>query len=231
VRRLRPDPADVVDLATAYAVDADRHVRVNFVSSVDGAVTIHGKSQGLGSDGDRALFGLLRTMADVVLVGAGTVRTENYGGAKPTNGHAPPIAVVTKSLDLDPSSRLFTDTSARPIIITCAASPARVREQLAEVADVVVAGDIDVDIAAALDVLADRGLRRVLCEGGPHLLGTLAAAGRVDELCLTLAPLLAGGNAGRIVAGYLPVVVEPMRLLHVLEEDGYLFLRYSTAAR
>jgi riboflavin biosynthesis pyrimidine reductase len=230
VRRLRPDPQDEVDLRAAYAVTADRHVRANFVSSLDGAVTISGKSEGLSSDGDRALFHLLRTMADVVLVGAGTVRTENYGGARPVDGQAPPIAVVSRSLDLDVSARLFTDTTVRPIVITCAASPDVPRDRLRTVADVVVAGDTDVDLPAALDVLADRGLRRVLCEGGPRLLGSLASAQLLDELCLTLSPVIAGGTAGRIVAGYLPEVVEPMHLLHVLEGDGHLFLRYSTAS-
>ena len=230
MRRLRPDPTDEVDLRAAYAVDEQRHVRANFVSSLDGAVTLAGKSAGLSSDADRALFHLLRELTDVVLVGAGTVRAENYGGAKPVDGHAPPIAVVSKSLDLDASSRLFTDTTVRPIVVTCAASPDDVRAQLSDIADVVVAGDADVDIREALDVLAERGLRRVLCEGGPHLLGSLAAAGCLDELCLTLSPVIAGGTAGRIVAGYLPEVVEPMQLRHVLEADGHLFLRYSTAA-
>jgi len=230
VRRLRPELEETVDLRAAYAVTADRHVRANFVSSLDGAVTLQGKSAGLSSDGDRQLFHLLRTLADVVLVGAGTARSENYGGAKPVDGHAPPIAVVSKSLHFDLSARLFTDTTVRPIVITCSASPLEPREQLAEVADVVVAGDSDVDLRAALDALADRGLRRVLCEGGPHLLGAVASAGLLDELCLTLAPVVAGGTAGRIVAGYLPEVVEAMHLLHVLEEDGHLFLRYSTAA-
>ena len=204
-------------------------MRANFVSSLDGAVTVAGKSAGLSSEADRALFHLLRGLCDVVLVGAGTVRTENYGGARPVDGHAPPIAVVSKSLDLDESSRLFRDTTVPPIIITCAASPAQVRDRLGAIADVVVAGDADVDIAQALDVLAHRGLGRVLCEGGPHLLGSLATAGVLDELCLTLSPVIAGGTAGRIVAGYLPEVVEPMHLRHVLEDDGHLFLRYSTA--
>jgi riboflavin biosynthesis pyrimidine reductase len=228
---LRPQPEDgEVDLRAAYAVKADRHVRANFVASLDGAVTIDGKSAGLSSEGDRKLFHLLRTMADVVLVGAGTARGENYGGAKPVDGHAPPIAVVSRSLDLDVTSRLFTETTVPPVVITCAASPDRARERLSTVADVVVAGDSDVDLGVALGTLADRGLRRVLCEGGPHLLGSVAAAGLLDELCLTLAPIVAGGTAGRIVAGYLPEVVEPMHLRHVLEEDGHLFLRYSTAA-
>jgi riboflavin biosynthesis pyrimidine reductase len=231
VRRLRPQPDDgEVDLRAAYAVTAERHVRANFVSSLDGAVTVEGKSAGLSSDGDRALFHLLRSMTDVVLVGAGTARSENYGGAKPVDGHAPPIAVVSKSLQLDEASRLFTDTVARPIVLTCAASPENLRRRLSALADVVVAGDADVDLRLGLDTLAERGLRRVLCEGGPHLLGSIAAAGLLDELCLTLAPVVAGGTAGRIVAGYLPEVVEPMHLLHVLaEEGGHLFLRYSTA--
>src|SRR5690349_19950802 len=143
MRRLRPDPGDDVDLATAYAVDSARLVRANFVSSLDGAVTLSGKSGGLSSAADRALFHRLRSLADVVLVGAGTARTENYGGAKPVNGHAPPIAVVNTSLDLDQSSRLFTDTTARPIVVTCATSPDEIRARLDTVADVIVAGDAD----------------------------------------------------------------------------------------
>lgn len=203
-------------------------MRANFVSSADGAVTVEGKSAGLSSPGDRKLFHLLRSLTDVVLVGAGTVRKENYGGAKVVDGKAPPIAVVSKALDLDPSSRLFTEVTVRPIVVTCGASPLKPREALAEVAEIVVAGDAEVDIANALDQLVERGMQRVLCEGGPHLLGSVVAAQRLDELCLTLAPVVAGGNAGRIVAGYLPEVVEPMRLVHVLEEDAHLFLRYAT---
>lgn len=231
VRRLRPDPAEEVDLRSAYAVTAQRHVRANFVASLDGAATLLGKSAGLSSDADRALFHLLRAMTDVVLVGAGTARAENYGGARSVDGRRPaPIAVVSKSLDLDPQARLFTDTSVPPIVITCAASPAALRDRLSTIADVVVAGDVDVDLPRALDLLAERGLGRVLCEGGPRLLGSVAAAGRLDELCLTLSPVIAGGDAGRIVAGYRPETVEQMQLLHVLEADGHLFLRYSTGA-
>lgn len=231
MRRLRPDPHEEVDLRSAYAVSSARHLRANFVASLDGAATLQGKSAGLSSAADRALFHLLRSMADVVLVGAGTAREENYGGARSAEGHRPPpIAVVSRSLQFDLSARLFTDTSVPPIVITCGAAPRALRDELSAVADVVVAGDADVDLRAALDELAARGLGRVLCEGGPHLLGAVAAAGLLDELCLTLSPMVAGGNAGRIVAGYLPDVVEPMHLRHVLEDDGHLFLRYSTAA-
>ena len=224
-----PDPSDDVDLATAYAVTAERHVRANFVASVDGAATLEGKSAGLSNDADRRLFHLLRAMSDVVLVGAGTVRAENYGGARATgDAPPPPIAVVTRSCDLDHDARLFTETTVRPIVLTCDVSPVERRTALADVADVVVAGATDVDIAAALDALADRGLKHVICEGGPHLLGWLVAAGRLDELCLTLSPLIVGGSAGRIVAGLTGQVATPMRLLHVLEDAGHLVLRYST---
>lgn len=227
MRRLVPDPGGPVDLRSAYEVPEGRHVRVNFASSADGAVTVDGRSRGLSSDADRELFHLLRSMSDVVLVGAGTVRAENYGGAREAGGTTPPIAVVSRSLDLDPAARLFTDTQVRPLVLTCDRSPTDRREALTAVADVVVAGDEDVDLDAALAQLAERGLRRVICEGGPHLFGWLLAADLVDELCLTVAPLLAGGTAGRIVAGLASQVTEPMQLLHVLDNDGHLFLRYA----
>jgi len=228
MRELFPQSAADVDLAEAYAAPAGRHLRVNFAASADGAVTVDGRSRGLSSDADRAVFHLLRDMCDVVLVGAGTARTENYGGARQGPRGTPPIAVVSRSLRFDPASRLFTDTAVQPIVLTCAAAPDDRRLALAGIADVVVAGDDDVDLAAALDELADRGLVHVLCEGGPHLFGALLAAGLVDELCLTIAPLLAGGTAGRIVDGLSAQLVTPMVLGQVLVEDGHLFLRYST---
>jgi riboflavin-specific deaminase-like protein len=215
VRRLLPDPS------------ADgRHVRVNFASSADGAVTVAGTSRRLSSDTDRELFHLLRAMSDVVLVGAGTVRKENYGGARPVDGKAPPIAVVSRSLDFDPGARLFTDTTRLPILLTCSSAPPDRLEQFTDLADVVVAGDTDVDMRVAVDALAERGLNHVLCEGGPHLFGWLVAAGLADELCLSLAPVLAGGTAGRIVAGLDTEVADDMQLVQVLEAEGHLFLRY-----
>lgn len=229
MRRLFPEPSDTVDLRTAYAVEATRHVRANFVASADGSVSLEGKSGTLGNAADREVFQLLRALCDVVLVGAGTARVENYGGAREIDGRIPPIAVVSRSLHFDPNARLFTDTQVRPIILTCSAAPADRRAALEKIADVVVAGEDDVDMSAALDALAERGLRHVECEGGPHLLGWLVAAGLLDELCLTLAPVIAGGLAGRIVAGLESTVADRLTLLQVLEDEGYLFLRYSTA--
>jgi riboflavin-specific deaminase-like protein len=232
MRCLYPDPADDVELAAAYAVPDGRHVRVNFASSVDGAVAVGGASRGLSSDADREVFHVLRSLTDVVLVGAGTARAENYGGARPRpDREPPPIAVVTRSLDLDPAARLFTDTQVRPIVVTCATAPDDRRAAIETVADVVVAGDSTVDLSRALDVLAERGLTRVLCEGGPRLFGDVAAAGLLDELCLTLAPLVAGGDAGRITKGMPGTAATHLRVAHVLEAEGSLFLRYDVADR
>jgi riboflavin biosynthesis pyrimidine reductase len=210
------------------------------VASADGAAEASGQSAGLSSAGDRRLFGVLRGLADVILAGAGTVRAEKYKPVRPREVWSslragrpatPPIAVVSGRLDLDPSSELFTTApaEARTIVITCASSPPEVRAALAAVADVIVAGSSSVDLKAALDELASRGLSRVSCEGGPHMLADLGAAGLLDELCLTVGPLLAGPGAIRVMSGspWQPATPHPMRLAHVLEEDGFLFTRYT----
>lgn len=206
-------------------------VRVNFVSSADGAATVDGTSGALGSAGDKLVFGALRELADVVLVGAGTVRAEDYRGARRDTrgrGAPPPIAVVTGSADLDPGSRLFTDTRVPPIVLTLATSPAQRRDRLAAAgADVVVLDLLTPD--ALLGELARRGLHRVLCEGGPSLFGHLVAADAVDELCLTLAPVLAGGTAGRIARGPEGTPARAMRLAGTIEDEDTLFLRYRRA--
>ncbi|WP_181779668.1 pyrimidine reductase family protein [Pseudonocardia pini] len=233
MRRLLPPGPDLTDADLtepyAYPPDLDRPwVRVNFVSSLDGAVSVDGRSAGLGSAADKAVFGILRRLADVVLVGAGTARAERYRGArKPTVGRdtPPPIAVVTGSAALAPDLGLFTDTAVPTIVLTTAEAPADRRAALREAG-----GDVvelpDLAPATLLAELERRGLRRVLCEGGPGLHGDLVAAGAVDELCLTLAPLLAAGDAGRIArsaAGHDP---ETMTLESVLESEGNLLLRY-----
>jgi riboflavin biosynthesis pyrimidine reductase len=231
------DPSGLDDdaLAAHYAYPAGPAapcVRVNFVSSADGAVTVDGRSGGLGSDADRRVFGMLRQLAEVILVGAGTVRTEDYGGARrPTRGRdtPPPIAVVTGSADLDPASRLFTDTTVPPIVLTVDSAPQERRDRLAAAgADVAVLDRLTPD--ALLAELADRGLHRVLCEGGPALFGSLIAADAVDELCLTVAPLLAGGTAGRIAQGPAGSPARPLELVGTLTAGGTLLLHYRRAA-
>ncbi len=202
-------------------------VRANMVSSLDGAVEVEGRSGGLASAADRRVFGVLRSRAQVILVGAGTVRAEDYRGARrgAGDGPPPPIAVVTGSADLDPGARLFTDTRTAPIVLTGAAAPPGRRTALAAAgADVTVLDDLRPQTLLA--ELGRRGLHRVLCEGGPTLLGALVAADAVDELCLTLSPLLAAGRAGRTAVSD-PVPTRSMELAGALEEDGSLLLRYT----
>jgi riboflavin biosynthesis pyrimidine reductase len=240
VRIILPSPGEELDLsrlAEAYAYPRERWLRANFVSSADGAAYIDGRSAGLSSPDDKRIFGLLRVLADVVLVGAGTARAEEYKPARRRPSLAslregrpetPSIALVTRTLGLNLASPLFTETppDARTIVITCEGSDPELRAETAKVADVIVAGDETVDLQQALRALEDRGLGRVLCEGGPQLFGDLSAADLVDELCLSLSPTLAGPGAGRIISGQ-HADARPMTLEHVLAgDDGFLFFRY-----
>jgi riboflavin biosynthesis pyrimidine reductase len=227
------------ELLEAYAI-ADRGVpavRMNFVMSLDGAVTIEGRSGGLGDEHDRLAMRVLRTLADVVLVGAGTVRVEGYGGLQVDEADAawrrahglasqPRVAVVSSRLDLGPEHPFFARAVERPIVVTHAAAPSDRRAALAEVADVLVCGDEAVDLAAMLAALAAEGLPQVLCEGGPHLFGALIEADLVGELCLSLSPTLVAGDAGRIARG-APEVEQSMRLVHAIPAGDLLLLRYA----
>jgi riboflavin biosynthesis pyrimidine reductase len=230
---------DDAELAEVYAYPGEQPwLRANMVASADGAAHVDGRSTGLSSDGDMRIFGILRVLADVVLAGAGTARAEEYkparrrpqfAGLRAGRPAAAPIAVVTRSVDLNLAAPLFADAApeSRTIVITCASSPPERRAEAARVADVIVAGETDVDLPAALAALRDRGLRRVICEGGPHLLGDLTAAGLLDELCLSLSPTLAGPGAGRITAG-TPFAIRTLTPASVLTEGGFLFCRYLT---
>jgi riboflavin biosynthesis pyrimidine reductase len=224
-------------LLELYAAGDRGHsrLRVNFVSSLDGAATHDGRSGGLGSAADRRVFDLLRWPADVIVVGAGTVRVEGYRGMalddravawREQHGLSPqPVfAVVSSRLDLD--AEVFEGNPVRPIVLTTATSPADRREALSAVADIVECGDVRVDTRRMRDALAERGLTQVHSEGGPHLLGTMIEEGTLDELCLTLSPRLEGGMARRITDGH-PANPTDMTLAHVLTaSDGTLLLRY-----
>jgi riboflavin biosynthesis pyrimidine reductase len=212
-------------------------LRVNFVSSVDGAATVDGVSAGLGGDADHRAFDLLRELTDVVIVGAGTVRGEGYGpmvlppasvSRRVSRGLAPhPVfAIVSSRLDLDPSSRIFTDAPVRPIVVTTDAAPRDRRDALSAVADILIAGDSRLDPARLVAGLAERGLPQQHCEGGPSLFGTMLAAGVVNELCLTVSPQLVAGEAGRIITGDL-ASPRDLALGHVLASGDTLLLRYE----
>lgn len=217
-------------------------VQVNFVASADGAATVSGRSRGLSSPADKKVFALGRDLADVVLVGAGTALVEGYHGIKRTELRAsrrarlglsdvPPIAVVTGRGSVDPASPLLTSTLVPPIILTTDAAPVEWRKAVAAAgADVIVAGAERVDCQLALDALAERGLLRVCCEGGPTLFSDLIGAGLVDQLCLTVAPLLAGAGAPRVVLGLPPAAPMGLSLASVLSDEGFLMLRYRRTA-
>jgi riboflavin biosynthesis pyrimidine reductase len=212
------------------------------VATADGAASLNGLTQGISSATDRRVFALLRTLCDVILVGASTVREEKYKPARSQElwSHlregrppTPPIAVVSRRLDLDPDGPLITaaPAHARTIVITTASAPDARRDLVARYAEVIIAGQDTVDLTTAVDELAKRGHRRMLAEGGPRLLAQLAEAGLLDELCLTIGPLIAGPGAPRIVAGTPgtgPVATPlPLTLAHVLEDDGFLLCRYT----
>jgi len=232
---------DDEQLAGCYAINdrSSQSVRVNFVASIDGAATDHGLSGGLSGQADKRVFGLLRRLCDVVLVGAGTVRAEGYGAMRldqasarlrRQNGLAdqPVFAIVSGTLGLDPDSTVFSNAPVKAIVVTVGASSPVKKKALSRVADVVVCGDERLDVSLMLDAFARRGLRQVLCEGGPTLFGTLLDADRVDELCLTISPLIEAGDAHRIVVGTLEKA-RRMSLHHVLVSDGTLMLRYLRA--
>ncbi|TCP55284.1 5-amino-6-(5-phosphoribosylamino)uracil reductase [Tamaricihabitans halophyticus] len=236
-----PDRIGEADLARLYAYPTALErawVQVNFVSSADGAVSVAGTSDGLSSEGDRRVFLLGRDLADVILVGAQTVTSEDYRPVPRTPrklarrrrfgfSDVAPIAVVTASCTLAPSARLFSDRTVPPIIVTCAAAPEHRRARLAAAgARILLAGDDRVELPTALRLLHEQGLSRVCCEGGPRLFGQLIEQDLVDQLCLTVAPLLASGTAGRIATGTEQAVPRALRLDSVLHDEDFLLLRY-----
>ena len=240
---LPPGPVEMSydDLASVYEFPAaprggHRWLRANFVSSVDGAAQgTDSRSGTLSSPADQQVFALQRSLCDVIVVGAGTARVEGYRPVLRSEvdvelrerlglAPVPTIAVVSQSLTLDPA--LLVGGEAPTIVVTSAAAPTEALAAMTGQTRVIVAGEATVDIAAALAELALLGHERVLCEGGPTLLGQVVAADCLDDLCLTVAPLLLGGDRRRIQHG--PDLLPPRRLTvaHLLDEDGVLFARY-----
>lgn len=250
LRLLLPGPAVVGDLtgdragalqalADLYAypdpLPAAGWVRANMVATLDGAASdATGSSAGISAPADQAVLGVLRAIADVVVVGAGTARAEGYrplparaafADRRAAAGQRPAAvtAVVTRSGDVAGLAGLLAPDAAT-LVLTCTSAPVdRLRERVG--ADrVVVAGDDDVDPGRAVAALAERGLRRVLLEGGPSLLGRVAAAGRLDELCLTWSPLLVAGGAPRIAHG--PAASLRLRAASLVACDDLLLGRW-----
>lgn len=256
MRSLLPEAADQVDLVEAYSRDVRPpggrpFVRLNMISTLDGAIALDGHAGQISGPADRSLFFVLRSLADVVLVGAGTVRAENYGPvklpedvqqARVGRGQSPlpRLAVVTQRVDLDFSSRLFAGASQRPVVIAPGGADPRALAEARRFADVLATGDKEVDLHLALAGLGSQGARHILCEGGPTLNGSLVAASLADEFCLTLSLKLVVGTGAGVVRGWLenhnalpsgqPVAgLMELGLVHVLEDDGFLFLRLRNA--
>ena len=242
VRQLLPSQGTPVpDVAARYRAAARREppgrpwVVLDMITTIDGATAVAGRSGGLGSPGDKAVFRALRALADVVLVGAGTARAEDYGPpqlaeelqtARRAAGQParPELAVVTNRLALDPTARLFAD-GHRPLLLAPVEAPAAARAALAPHATILDAGSEAVDTSQALAALRARGARVVVCEGGPTLNAALFADDLVDEVCVSFAPLVVGGPADRL-AGPLAATRLAFVLEQALEEDGMLFCRY-----
>ncbi|KAA1428056.1 pyrimidine reductase family protein [Nocardioides antri] len=211
----------------------------HMVAGLDGTASVGGRVGALSTSPDQALFRRMRQVADIVLVGAETVRREGYGPVRLAEGAqewrrlqglapTPPLAVVSRSLAFDWSATVFRDApvDARTHLITCAAADPKRKAEAEKFATVVVAGDERVEPAEAMRALAELGRRVVLCEGGPTWLGELVAADRLDELCLSISPLMGGDP--------LPVSVTPpgsglaeFDLKGAMAEDNTLFLRYE----
>lgn len=229
--------AAYADLATRRRDDRP-YVVVNMVASADGAISVEGRTKALSTEADHHVFHYLRSLADVILVGAQTVRAEGYGPPRISEARqaervgrgqapVPRIAVVTGSLDLDWGSKLFTASPTRPLVVTT--ESAEVPDEARAVADVVVAGASRVSMPAALQALGGHGVATVLCEGGPTLNGVLAADDLIDELCLTVYPALVGGDVGTGILGHTHLDdLLPMALVHAFggDDTDELLLRF-----
>lgn len=235
MRWLVPDPPPAGPWEDSYTWPSQRYTRACMVMAIDGSIAgPDGVSGSISSDTDRRVLNAARGMADAYLVGAGTVRAERYGpvrerpeltARRQTLGQlpAPTLVIVTASCRFDWQTARFQDSDNRPIILTTSDSDAADRAEAARRCDVVVVGDSSVTGQQALDALAERGLTRVNCEGGDRLLSELAGAGLLDEIDLTMSPLVTAAPRPERPG---PAVLQRMRLHQLLEEDGYLFSRY-----
>ncbi|BBX66486.1 hypothetical protein MSAS_56600 [Mycobacterium saskatchewanense] len=240
---VRPLDAAALPPLYDYPVSREMWVRANFITSLDGGATADGTSGSMGGPGDRLIFNLLRELADVIVVGAGTVRIEGYSGAhlsvpqrqqRQARGQSevPQLAIVSGSGHLEREMAVFTRTEVPPLVLTCATAVEETSRRLGGLCEVVDCSGDDpgqVDEAAILATLGGRGMRRILTEGGPTLLGSFIRRDLLDELCLTIAPFVVGGAARRIAGGPGQLLTR-MRCAHVLSDDaGYLYTRYVKA--
>ena len=240
MRRLLPDPGptdvpgQVRELDLVSSSPADRpYVVTNFALTVDGRATLHGRSGPIGTETDTEFLVCLRTRVDAVMIGAGTMRAERYGrpvadpgkrGRRERRGLSqdPLLVIISGRLDIPWDAPVFADGGARVLIFTTTnAEPPATEAQVR-----VVRHEGTVDLREALGHLRrERGVRALLCEGGPRLHAQLIDAGLVDELFITRAPKLGGGD-GPGLAVDLPELERPLELVWLLDDGGELFARY-----
>ena len=231
--------AEMSDAAVyaAYEPPEADWLRVNFVASADGAAAVGGLSGPLSGSEDKRVFKALRARCDVLVAGSGTVLAEGYRELvlspdrtawRRERGlpRVPVMAVVSRSARLDPGADLFARAPRRPIVVCAADAPPDRVEALGRVADVIAVGSGEVDFPAAVAALRERGLRQILCEGGPRVFGDLIAADLVDELDLTISPLLVGAGPFRVAGGRPAPAPRSLALRHVLAAGDNLILRY-----
>jgi len=192
------------------------------VMSLDGSIVgADGVSKSISSPADHALFGQLRRAAEVILVGASTVRAENYRPAPI------PLAIVSNTLNLPANLALFAEastTTPRSMVLTSQVAMDSAPRDLAGRIDLIACGAQKVDPLTAIDALTTRGLMRIHCEGGPTLLTALLEANALDELLLTLSPVFVGTAARLLSPSQFPgLTLQPKQ---VITSDGSIFLRY-----
>lgn len=246
VRRLLPGPVVDVDPMELYPALARPEpagrpwLMINMIASADGAVTVDGTSGELSNPADEAVFSAVRASADWIVAASGTVRAERYGLPRPAaasrrarlaagRSERPRLAVMSASLDLDLGLPLFSERRPGddpPVILTGSAAATDAVKRLETVAEVIRLRSPRPQPAEILAELDHRGAGVVLSEGGPSFNGQLADAGVIDELCLSVAPLVAGGASSRIVHGSMRGVPQRMRVDHLLEASDTLFVRY-----
>ena len=241
MRQLLPVCHEDVDIFEAFTWHPAREfgIRLGMVMSVDGAATDEqGWTSQLGGSADKHVLRVLRALCDGILVGAGSVRTGRYVAHRPAGEYLDrrmalgkarpaPLVVVTESLRIEWTSRVFTEAMTPTMLLTCASALCGAEAVPSDFAgDVIVAGEDRIDMRAGLAALARRhGMRHILCEGGPRLASGLLASGLVDELCLSLAPVLVPGNTRRLVEN-LPVR-RRLALRALFEENSEIFIRYA----
>ena len=229
------DPIDLLSMLFSEKRErTDRPwVMFNMVESVDGATAIDGGASALNDEDDRALFLAMRAVADVVLMGAETVRSENLGPVRMSEEMSryranaemeeePRMVILTRSLGLDPEARVFSDPARRPTILTGYRVDQDRLDVLSQVADVVQIDELDGN--GIVDQLGSAGV--ILCEGGPTINSVLMTAGMVDEINITVSPMLALGESSRIAHGQPLQPPIDMRLDRIVRGDRSLFLRY-----